>query len=869
MKRFISILLAMCMCMSIGVCGITASAETATKPTISTGADRVTDSTITYYFDTRAFGITDSAEPDIKNSEASFTIEKFTDGGAGTRNAKSAKWGLFGMSGHYGNNDVYGNKALVRAQSIQWEPKVPEIGAVFDLETEDRIYSLAFELDVEKAGEYIPSLTYFGSTIAPKVEIYVLPKPEGAEAWTNYDEFVKTLDTDDRLCEADLYYTSVETQTKELPKVTLSKGSNLFIMVLNGMRTEPQTVSYSDGRVNYYKEFLRPQYLSLTPINKTLEYDFSLSAFEYEKMPRYSANDATWTGVRSSSTATPSNVTIEDTGFSGVQNTEFFGWNKQLNAVAKVEDGKVVQNEYEEAELYYTMKSREDDTYWSLECVSTGSQSHRAWKAAFYSFFASSYFSTENETKDSSKRPLTAFRINVSSAGEYKLGISTGKTYAPNDYTGTGIVSNVYVMKAPESAITVAQIDEYISNGSFKHLGTHDSSVKSEEYTTVGNNTSFTASEPGEYILLFDTDENSFAKSGITNPTGNYHLVVSGIKLTPVITKSEAEVEKEKIENEDGNTISATDTAETSVTVKQGKAVLGGDTEPTFTEVEVNSDGYATVTATETDENGNKFLYWAKGLKTGIGKKVFVPDNDNELSCTFKPETGVNYIIAVYAPASGSTGETRYCNANGQLLTDADENTVPTMPGYTFAEWVDCGNGMKVADYTENETTYTVTVKHQDGEAEAVEKETLSGKKYGDSVTVTAPSRFGGSGYNVFNYWEKDGKTVSFNKSYTFNVWETCDVTAVYKAYAPVATTLKKIIIDNMGGNNLMAEFIGFGDVAEKGIVFGTNATLTDNEGKATMTSNKTQFTVNNDIDGTPAARGYVIDKAGNVYYGN
>jgi len=189
------------------------------------------------------------------------------------------------------------------------------------------------------------------------------------------------------------------------------------------------------------------------------------------------------------------------------------------------------------------------------------------------------------------------------------------------------------------------------------------------------------------------------------------------------------------------------------------------------------------------------------------------------------------------------------------------------MPGYTFKEWVDCGNGMMVADYTENETTYTVTVKHQDGTEEAVEKESIPGKKYGDSVTVTAPSRFGGSGYNVFNYWEKDGKIVSFNKSYTFNVWENCEVTAVYKAYAPVATTLKKIIIDDMGGNNIMAEFIGFGDVAEKGIVFGENATLTTNKGKATMTSDKTQFTVNNDI-GTPAARGYVIDKLGNVYYG-
>lgn len=865
MKRFISILLAMCICLSIGVCGITVSAETATEPTISTGADRVTDSTITYYFDGYAFGVSDSTS--IEENKSNLTIDKFTDVEKTTRGKSSAKWGLFGMSG----GDAF--KALVRAQSVQWQPLVPETTAVFNPDSEETIYSIAFELDVKSAGSYIPKLNYYGNENSPKVEIYVLPKSKNAEAWTDYDEFVKKLSTSDRLCELDLYKATADWYDSEnLPAVDMEEGSNLFIMVLNGMNDE---ANLGGGSLSWHRtEYLRPRYLSLTPVNKTLEYDFSLSAFEYEKMPRLAANKISWKGVRVNSGAdTPIKDVIGTSEFQGIQNTDLLKWNAQIDAeVLEETDSETgvttakyatLESDYSVVRFvdsYYVMKEQNDDTYWGIECVpvSTINTKNRAWgDGRFYADYAAGSFSTESETKGSSQRAMTVFRIYVKSAGEYTLSTSIK---SGNPYVENGCVSDVYIMKAPEETLAVSQIDGYISNGSFKFLGKHDGTQgKNEDYTAIMEN-KFTAEQGGEYILLFDTAKN------MTTANTAKTLSLSGVKLNPVITP---DTEKEKIENEDGNTISATDTAETSVTVQQGKAVLGGDTEPTFTEVEVNSDGYATVTATETDETGNKFLYWAKGLKTGIGKKVFVPDNDNELSCTFKPETGVNYIIAVYAPASGSTGETRYCNANGQLLTDADENTVPTMPGYTFAEWVDCGNGMKVADYTENETTYTVTVKHQDGEAEAVEKETLSGKKYGDSVTVTAPSRFGGSGYNVFNYWEKEGKIVSFNKSYTFNVWETCDVTAVYKPYAPVATTLKKIIIDDMGGNNLMAEFIGFGDVAEKGIVFGTNATLTDNEGKATMTSNKTQFTVNNDIDGTPAARGYVIDKAGNVYYGN
>lgn len=868
MKKFISILLVMCICTSIGMCSITASAEDTSEitPEITPGADRVTDSTVTYYFDGYAFGeegaLADNTS--IADNTADLTIDKFKDHGK-----KSAKWGLFGISGGYGE------KAAVRIQSIHWNPYVPETGAVFNPDSPDNIYSIAFEIDVENESEYVPSLSYYAASNSPIVEIYVVSKPETVQAWTNYDEFIRDLSVKDRLCKLDMYG-SGWTYGKELPKVTLEQGSNIVVVILNGMNPATSPTKSSGTK---YIERVQIQSLSLTPVNRTLEYDLTEAAFEFEKMPRNSKNNSKWLGVRVNSygnvTAAIADTTV-DSGIWGFVNSNIFKtWNQQLNAIAKettdestgettvnvADDSSnaYVVGNYKIVDNYYIMSERKDNTYWAWEMSGTGATSERIIaKTGFVSFF-------KYTNSSGTVYPYTALRIYVPDAGIYKLAIKGDA--AKWGHTQYGVEADVYVGKAPTTKLTATTftattLNEYITDGKLTLMGKHNSADTSNEYNTIGTDT-FTVTEPGDYILVFDTDENT-DKTNMTDDETHY-LVISGIKLTPVITP---DTEKEEIVNEDGNTLSAADEVEPSVTVMQGKAVLGAEMETSFTDDVDVINGYATVTADKTDEDDNEFLYWAKGLTTGIGKKIFVPNNDDKLSCTFKPATGMNYIIAVYAPKN--VAETRYYNANGQLLTDANESTKPTMPGYDFNKWVNCGNGMMVAEYTENETTYNVTVKHQDGTEEAEVKQELSGKKYGDSVTVTAPSRFGGTGYNVFNYWEKDGEIVSFNKSYTFNVWKTCNVTAVYKAYAPVATTLRKIIIDdNMGNNDVMAEFIGFGDVAEKGIVFGTDATLEKNEGKATMTSNKTQFTVNNDIDGTPAARGYVIDNSGNVYYGN
>ncbi|MBQ6902583.1 MAG: hypothetical protein IJN71_06205, partial [Oscillospiraceae bacterium] len=126
---------------------------------------------------------------------------------------------------------------------------------------------------------------------------------------------------------------------------------------------------------------------------------------------------------------------------------------------------------------------------------------------------------------------------------------------------------------------------------------------------------------------------------------------------------------------------------------------------------------------------------------------------------------------------------------------------------------------------------------------------------------ATAYARYDGNGYNTFNYWMKDGEIVSFDKTYEFFAYETCDLVAVYKKYEPTAAiknSFRKALLKGIGGNQLMAEFIGFGAAKEKGIEIAGN--------RYSMSTDGSQFTLYNDIKNS-SAKAYVIDASGNIYY--
>jgi len=126
---------------------------------------------------------------------------------------------------------------------------------------------------------------------------------------------------------------------------------------------------------------------------------------------------------------------------------------------------------------------------------------------------------------------------------------------------------------------------------------------------------------------------------------------------------------------------------------------------------------------------------------------------------------------------------------------------------------------------------------------------------YGDTVSCTA------NGSGTFKCWTKSGingetEIVSCDETYIFKAWEECTVEAVYEDYNYKGNTAK-IIIDSFTAGaetGVMAEFIGFDNAVEKGIMFtDSNKNVT----RIAMTTKDNQFTVIADKNGT--YNGYAI----------
>ncbi|MBE6911366.1 MAG: hypothetical protein E7473_02475, partial [Ruminococcaceae bacterium] len=209
----------------------------------------------------------------------------------------------------------------------------------------------------------------------------------------------------------------------------------------------------------------------------------------------------------------------------------------------------------------------------------------------------------------------------------------------------------------------------------------------------------------------------------------------------------------------------------------------------------------APVSVTRGDKTYN-FLYWAKGA---TNKKQIVSYN---ASFTYKAYAEANNLIAVYKEAGAESSAKEYYNANGQLM---DGDTLPSLPGYGQATgWADAGNGVYVAEYAPLQKNIKITV---NGAEESY--------AYGDNVVCTANAPEG----KVFMYWTKNDEIVSTESTYTFSAWETATVTAVYGDSAPtLGKTMRKILLGTLPAGEdtaVMAEFIGFSDAVEKGIIFG------------------------------------------------
>ncbi len=439
-----------------------------------------------------------------------------------------------------------------------------------------------------------------------------------------------------------------------------------------------------------------------------------------------------------------------------------------------------------------------------------------------------------------------AFKVKGLALSDYILSLKP-RTGGNND----GCVWAFYILEDNEAYYTEGAVDtaavtdaiDTLADGVTK-VGEVDTWGNSKTSMTVGNVT-LSGDSSTEYIVLMRSERSGAIADGETSKVGYSQPTIRMLGLT--FTPTDAETMAN----------AAFDATEAEKSYKAPTVVgIGTDNEPISPAD--NGDGSFTLTANDTDKNGNAFLCWVKGMETKDNKQII----SFEKKLTYYPETtGVNYLIAVYDDYAPNNAE--FYNRNGQLIATGEQPESVSMAGYgSTTEWNQYGaTNIYVAKY-DSEDPVDVTV---------IVNGTPKIYGYGDEVECTSDE-------TDFRYWTKTvngvKEIVSAKAEYVFNAWEDCTVEAVCGGDAiSLAKDMRKIILGNYTAGDesvIMAEFIGFDDAVEKGIEI-TTSTYGSAWSYATqriaMTSNKTQFAIANDSGSAKSVTGYAIVKDGESGY--
>lgn len=433
-------------------------------------------------------------------------------------------------------------------------------------------------------------------------------------------------------------------------------------------------------------------------------------------------------------------------------------------------------------------------------------------------------------------------------------------TYSGED--ATAVNNAIGAVNTTENTdMSLAAAKNYISDYSF-NINNPDSSK--DGYVTIG---AVDVPESGDYYLVFT---NKATNTG----NGYSQMKIKAAKLNSV------EIISEAAGDVNAGNATASDITLGTTTVNVIAQDISGATIGVTKTTEYSVGASVSETAV-TPGDDYTFLYWA----TGLGENLRIASFEEKYDFTVEQGEAM-WLRAVYSKDAAEKTSVVFYDANRdelsrKLVNVGEKVTTPDLPymaGYGNATgWVNGITGEAVTgDITASGAQMLFVADYPEAVNETVDI-TVSGGTvtnampiYGTDVTVTATSRENGTGNRMFSHWIKtvDGtaEIVSFNKEYTFKAWEDCTLTAVYADYAPLATTIRKILIGNKDTTAVwVAEFILGGATAkEKGFIFGGD-TLETAKGKAAMKEAGNYFSVTDDVDGTPV--GYAILSDDTVIY--
>ncbi|MBQ2743420.1 MAG: hypothetical protein IJN97_07590 [Oscillospiraceae bacterium] len=706
----------------------------------------------------------------------------------------------------------------------------------FNPEGTDKATALCLEIKIETGGEFTPIFDYLTDTLyGPIVELYLI-STEGIAVPTNntLSDFIKTLDTSYRIGVVDTSIGTPET----LRSLKLSAGNYYFIIVLNGENTNVTSLAETN-KIGYH--YCQPKSLTLSPVAEATSYtyDFTTNAVNEETAESVNNDVFANNGVTvyfNNLTAFGEAPTVDPqkTEKWSIANTRYV-WNKH---------SETIYSEINSDGLKLLMyKPR----YFDEDAENTDMPTASKWTAGNCNH--------------------VALVLNVPKTGEYTLSMYNDIAHFYGGFTEVSIGYADALTKFGDANVT-----NYYATTDKQTLGWHDSS-------TVHNGTAqypaekFSVNFPtaGNYWVIFATPNGTLDRNSVLLENAYQTFNLTKITLEEVTTQpgdAEVNVDPGNAEAESGKAI-----------ISNEVSVLAKDIDGNEIENAVTKNG-SSATAEKTVGN-YEFLYWAKGIGKNQ-KKV-----STDLTYNFTNESEKLWLYAIYRNTKAVSENAIFYNANGDIISTAaitaGKVTTPALTNVSLAGYgavkgwkyaVDgvtyganeevtvSGDALFVAEYDELNTSIDITVENGTITVEDGKEKPL----FGDKVTVTAPLR---DGTKLFNYWMKGDEIVSFDREYSFCAWEACTLEAVYTDYVPLADSVRKIILGK-AGSTYVAEFIGFDgdDVLERGIAFATSGTASCvSINRAVMTRKDLNHLATFDDISATSVVGYVIDKAGNVYY--
>lgn len=772
---------------------------------------------------------------------------------------------------------------------------VPELDVV-DTYGAGYSYPMAMiQIEVLKAGVYVPSmvLAYAGSNQGVISEIYLI-KNEGDNEEASIGKLYRAASSENRVGVVDFY---ASTGTETFAPITLEKGVYNMLFVVNGRSAAAKAAGPTYSTFDMaFQSLTLTQIPGAALVGSEIGFDFSTAAVKDSVLGEATAlplteggkTDGANSATLAANKATLSSYDFVDTADSGkwalVPAQAVYLSGLTVSRAGTIET-QVDANGLTVANALLTQRIVLNGIHYDESLASAGL------------------------CKGTDKNPHFTLMVNVPIQGKYDLYMEN----AAFDIPGDGVVN---VFAVPVAGAASDLYNTYvrgtlntvgITNGARPMITSNYVGTRAAETVTEGKVGSFEATVAGDYYIIFELDTNAtpaadkekYPPNGKGDPNHwetknetSFTLKNMTLKYTETPAATGAALVKEQQQNVDPENAEkeAVNTSIANVTVYakdiDGNAIdYNNGIVTTITAAEVGS----TQLLTAPEIPGYRFDYWARG----IGENSRPVSTNPEY--VFKATKGGSKFYAVYSVKGKSeTCWVEFYDANRELVertkyVAGETVTVPALPSSSARGqaliWASA-----VSDYEFNyEGGETFTAPHRailafvaqysddDASLKEVNVEVAGttgatgedSYKFGSTVTVVAPARENNKGTKVFAYWMKDGEIVSFEKSYSFVATTDVTVTAYYQDYAPIATSVRKILVDSVGtGTNteVFAEFIGCEDAIERGFIFGdANVTLDSATAKASMKTNAKSFSMINDIEGA-TAKAYAIFTDGVIY---